>query len=153
MCWPALCPSQPGTSRKRLLARGVSGLVSITSPMRQTSFRRGVRVSAMLVPPVALFAPRVAVVVVTQGLPEAGFVFSNQPQSSHPLGALPEVKVRHEQAGRTAVLRLERLVVVGVGDPGLTTRDGLQREVRGVAAVAKGRDVLGRSLHPFQQGI
>ena len=30
-CWPAQCPSQPGTSRKRLLARGVSGLGSTSS--------------------------------------------------------------------------------------------------------------------------
>jgi hypothetical protein len=57
-----------------LFACGASGRVSTTSPIRQTSFRRGVRVSAILVPPVALLAPRVAVVVVTQGLPEAWFV-------------------------------------------------------------------------------
>src|SRR5215212_5215304 len=153
MCWPALCPSQPGTSRKRLLVRGVSGRVSMTSPMRQTSFRRGIRVSAMLIPPVALFAPGVAVVMVTQGLPEAGFVFGDQPQSSHPLGALPEVEVRHEQAGRTAVLGFERLAAVGVSDPGLTACDLIQRQVRGVATVAESDDVLGGGLDLFKKCV
>src|SRR5215217_4323446 len=153
MCWPALCPSQPGTSRKRLLVRGVSGLVSITSPMRQSSLRRGVLISAILVPPVALLAPGVAVVVVAQGLPEAGFVFSDQPQSSHPLGALPEVEVRHEQAGRTAVLGLERLAAVGVSDPGLAACNLIQRQVRGVAAIAEGDDVLGSGLDLFKKCI
>src|SRR5919106_97724 len=118
----------------RLLVRGVSGRVSTTSPMRQSSLPRA-RISATSVPPVALLAPGVAVVVVAQGLPEAGFVFGDQPQSSHPLGALPEVEVRHERGGRTAVLGLERLAAVGVTDPRLTACDIIQGHIRRVAAV------------------
>src|SRR5215213_8593488 len=120
--------------------------------MRQSSLPRA-RSSATSVPPVALLAPGVAVVVVAEGLPEAGFVFGDQPQSSHPLGALPEVQVRHEQAGRTAVLGLERLAAVGVSDPGLTACDIIQRQVRGVAAVAEGDDVLGSDLYFFKKCV
>src|SRR5215216_2170936 len=109
--------------------------------MRQSSLPRA-RILATSVPPVALLAPGVAVVVVAQGLPEAGLVFGDQPQSSHPLGALPEVEVRHEQAGRTAVLGLERLAAVGVGDPGLTACAIIQRQVCGVAAFAEGDYLL-----------
>src|SRR5829696_8778341 len=136
----------------RLLVRGVSGRASTTLPIRQSSLPRA-RISATSVPPVALLAPGVAVVVVAQGLPEAGFVFGDQPQSSHPLGALPEVQVWDEQAGRTAVLGLERLAGVGVCDPGLTARDLIQRQVRGVAAVAERDDVLGDGLDLFEQGV
>ena len=92
-------------------------------------------------------------VVVAQGLPEAGFVFGHEPEAPYPLGALPEVEVRHEQAGRSAVLGLERLAAVGVSDPGLTACDLIQRQVRGVAAVAEGDDVLGGGLDLFEQGV
>src|SRR5215218_454101 len=110
-----------------LFACSASGRVSTTSPMRQTSFRRGVRVSATLVPPVTLLAPRVAVVVVAECFPEAGFVATQEPQASDPLGALPKVQVWHEQARRTAVLRLQGLAVVRIGDPGLAACGVLQR--------------------------
>src|SRR5215217_450674 len=116
MCWPALCPSQPGTSRNRLFVRGVSGLVSTTSPMRQASLRGA---SAISVSPVALLAPRVAMIVVAEGLPETWLVLGHEPEAPYPLGALPEIEVGDEQAGRTAMLRRERFSFVGVGDPGL----------------------------------
>src|ERR671917_1124633 len=106
MCWPALCPSQPGTSSKRLLVRGVAGRDSTTSPMRQASLGRLISTS---VPPVALLAPGVAVVVVTQRLPEAGYVVGSELQPPHPLGALPEIQVRHQQTRRSSVLWLQGL--------------------------------------------
>src|SRR3712207_8106624 len=55
------CPFQPGTSRNRLFVRGVSGLVSTTSPIRQASLRWALVIS---VSPVTLLAPRIAQVVV-----------------------------------------------------------------------------------------
>src|SRR5215213_738057 len=120
--------------------------------MRQSSLPRA-RSSATSVPPVALLAPGVALVVVAEGLPEAWLVFGDQPQSSHPLGALPEVEVGDEQASRTAMLGLERLAAVGVSDPGLSACDLIQRQVRRVAAVAEGDDVLGSRFDLFQQGV
>src|SRR4051812_9552913 len=69
------------------------------------------------VAPVALLAPRVAVVVVAERLPEAGLVLRHEDEAAHPLGALPEVQMRDEQARGAAVLRLERLAVVLVDDP------------------------------------
>jgi hypothetical protein len=44
--------------------------------------------------------------------------------------------VRDEESCRPAVLRVERLAVVLVGDPGLAAREVLERDVRRVAAVA-----------------
>ena len=45
--------------------------------------------------------------MVAQGLPEAGDVVGSKLQSPHPLGTLPEVQVRHEQADRASVLWLK----------------------------------------------
>src|SRR5262249_61719024 len=69
-----------------------------------------------LVAGIALLVPGVAVVVVAERLPEAGLVLFQQPQAPNPLRALPEVEVRHDQAGRPPVLRLERLVGIAGGD-------------------------------------
>src|SRR5687768_3352154 len=97
-----------------LFARAVSGRLSMTSPMRQVSLPRVRRASATaLISPVALFTPGIPVVVVAQGFPEAGFVVTQEPQASDPLGALPEVQVRHEQARRATVLGLQGLTLVG----------------------------------------
>src|SRR5918993_1004855 len=85
-CWPAMCPSQPGTFRNRLFVRGVSGLVSTTSAIRQASLRGA---PATLITPVALLAPRVAVVVVAERLPEARLVFGHELEAPPPFGTLP----------------------------------------------------------------
>src|SRR5215203_783931 len=114
-CWPALCPSHSETSSTRLLVLGVSGTTPTTSARRQR-----VLYSCTDTP---LVAPGVAVVVVAQGLPEAEDVVGGELQSPHPLGALPEVQVRHEQASRAAVYRLQGLPVVGVGHPRLAARN------------------------------
>ena len=55
--------------------------------------------------PVPLLQPRVAVEVVAGLLPEPGVVVGHHHQPAHPLRALPEVEVRHQQPGRAAVLR------------------------------------------------
>src|SRR5205807_8936018 len=88
---------------------------------------------------VALLEPRVSVVVVAVALPEARLVLGAELDSPHPLRALPEVELRDEQPRPPAVLGLERLAVVGVGDPRLAAGDVLQREIRRVAAVARRR--------------
>src|SRR5215216_2102479 len=121
--------------------------------MRHSSLWGRRRISATSIPPVALLAPRVTVVVVAQGLPEARLVVVEQPEPPDPLGALPEVEVRDEQAGGAAVFRFERGAVVGVGDPGSATRYVLERQIGGVAAVGEGEHVLCTRLDPFEQGI
>src|SRR4029079_3925088 len=68
---------------------------------------------------VTLLTPGIAVIVVAQRLPEAGLVSGQQAEATHPLGALPEIQVRHDQARRSTVCRLQRLAVVGVGHEGL----------------------------------
>src|SRR5829696_3743377 len=72
-----------------------------------------------LIPPVALLAPGVAVVVVAQGLPEARDVVGGELQPPYPFGALPEVEVWHEQPRRSSVLGLQGLPVVCVDHPRL----------------------------------
>ena len=86
---PARCPFQPSTSRTSVRVRGVSSTTSATRARRATS-----------VAPVPLLPPRIAVVVVAVALPEAGLVIVAQCQPAHPLRALPEVEVRHEQPCR-----------------------------------------------------
>src|SRR5580658_2938539 len=72
---------------------------------------------------VALLLPRVTVVVIAVGLPEARHVMIEQLEPPHPLGALPEVQVRDEQPRRAAVLGSERAAAVAEGDPRLTAQD------------------------------
>ena len=74
-------------------------------------------------------------------------------EAAHPLRALPEVEVRHEQPRRAAVLGLERLAVVAERDPRLAARDVLEREVGRVAAVAERDDELGRRLDAVEQRV
>src|SRR3954467_15885036 len=84
---------------------------------------------------VALFSPRVTVVVVTQTLPESGYVAVAQLNGSHPLRGLPEVQMRHQQPRRAAVHRAKRFALVAVDNPGLSTEKVGHRDVGGVAAV------------------
>src|SRR3954453_20626120 len=107
MCWPARCPSHPGTSSVSVAARGVSGAIRATVASRQS------------VALITLFKPGVSAVVVTERLPEARLVLLPEDQPPYPLRPLPEVQGRDEQAGGAAVLGLELLAVVEEGDPGL----------------------------------
>src|SRR4051812_21041274 len=72
---------------------------------------------------VALLAPGVAAVVVAVLLPEPGAVPRAQRDPADPLGALPEVQVRHQHARRPAVLGRQRPPVEFPDDPGLAARD------------------------------
>src|SRR4051794_13387709 len=111
-CWPASWPGQPGTSRISVRAWAVSSTTSVTVAVRHVmragaAAGAGVAASAAnSVAPVALLAPRVAVVVVAGELPEPGLVVDGQRQPAPPLRALPEVQVRDDQARGPAVGRL-----------------------------------------------
>src|SRR3954452_12261323 len=59
---------------------------------------------ARLLPVVALLFPGVAAHVVAVVLPEAGLILGQKLEAAQPLGALPEIKVRHEQPQRPAMI-------------------------------------------------
>src|SRR4051794_26833514 len=141
MCWPARWPSQPGTSRVSVAARGVSGAIAATVATRQS------------VALITLFKPGVSAIVVAERLPEARLVLVHEMQPAHPLRALPEVQVRDEQTGRAAVLGLEVAAVVAVHDPCTSARQVLERKVGGVAAVRERRDIAAERLDPLEQRV
>src|SRR4051794_3742159 len=93
------------------------------------------------VPPVPLLFPWIAVVVVAVGLPEAGLAVVAQLGAAAPLRALPEVQMRDQQPGRAAVLGLQRLATVLVGDPRPSAGQVLEREVGRIAAVTPRGDI------------
>ena len=112
-----------------ILAAAVGALAQHASAVRP----RGMSVAL-----IALLLPLVAAVVVAERLPEPGLVLSTQLEAADPLGALPEVEVGHDEPGRAAVLRRERLAVVLVGDECLAVEDVGQGQVGRVAAVGVG---------------
>src|SRR2546427_4981997 len=63
-------------------------------------------------------------------LPKTGHVLFQELEAAHPLGALPEVEVRHEQAGGPAVLRREPLPIVLQGDQVVRAVQVAERQVR-----------------------
>src|SRR5215472_13193994 len=131
------------------------GTIWPTGSLSGVSRRQPRRVprAARSVSRVALFLPWVAVVVVAVCLPEAGLVGRVEPEAPYPLGALPEVVVRDEQARGAAVLGLERLTSVGEDHPGLAARDVPERQVGRVAAVRVLGHVLGCRLDPFEERV
>src|SRR5882724_7395039 len=103
--------------------------------MTSLSTSRGVRCTGNPSPVavVALLTPRVAVVVIPERFPESGLIAIHQAQLPHPLGALPEVEVRNEEARRATVLGRERRAVVFHRYPCLATGDVGERQVGRVA--------------------
>src|SRR5579864_983154 len=75
--------------------------------------------SASLVAPIAFFFPWISVIIIAQRLPEARFILVDQAQTPHPLGALPEVEVGHQQPCWATVFGCQRLPLIGVDHPGL----------------------------------
>src|SRR5207245_1586233 len=61
---------------------------------------------------IALLAPRIAVRVIPVALPEAQALLIEQQEATHPLHALPSIKMRHDQTQRPAMLGRERRAVV-----------------------------------------
>src|SRR3954471_17351155 len=105
------------------------------------------------VPRIALLFPRVAVVVVAVGLPEAGLVVVAKLKAADPLRALPEVQMRDQQPRRAAVLGLKRLTAVLVGDPRPATDQVLERQVGRIAAVTPRADIAGVGVDAFEQRV
>ena len=128
--WPGM-----GTSRAR-------------SPSRAESQRGAAWASCALAAAggllaVSLFLPGVGVVVVAVALPEAELVVVEELEAAQPLGALPEVALRDEQAQRVAVLGLELLAVERVGQQDVVVIEDRERQV-GRVALLRVRDDVGR---------
>jgi hypothetical protein len=94
-----------------------------------------------------LLLPRIGVVVVAVQLPEAHPVGRHQLELAQELGRLPEVALGHEQPQRGAVVGLERLARVRVGQQHVVVAQELERDVGGVAAVGVGHHVGGVGHH------
>src|SRR5207344_3651807 len=101
---------------------------------------------------VPLLAPRVTVVVIAGGLPEARLVLVQQLDPADPLRRLPEVEMWHQEAGWSTVLGRQVDAVVPVGDPCLAVEQVLERQVRGVAAVRMREREVGRRVNVTHQG-
>src|SRR5262249_60254096 len=79
-----------------------------------------------------LFLPRIAAHVIAPVLPflpETGPVLVHQLDAADPLGALPGVKPRHDQAQRIAVVWLQGLTVVLPGKEAILAEEIVQRQV------------------------
>src|SRR2546422_29394 len=113
------------------------------------------RAGLALIAAIALFLPWIPVVVVAERLPESGTVLVHESQAAHPLGALPEVEMRHDDSRGAAVLGRERLAVVVERHEGLPIHDVGDGDVRGVAAVRESRDEprLGIELDVLEKDV
>src|SRR6202165_4701180 len=103
------------------------------------------------VAPVTLLAPRVAPNVISVRLPEAWLLLVLERYAAHPLGALPEIEVRHEQPHRPAVLWMKWLPVELVHDPRLVPGQVIERAVGRVPAVGENGGEVGSGFDPFEQ--
>src|SRR5215510_4472960 len=89
---------------------------------------------------VSLLEPRVAAVVVSVSLPEAGLVVVEQRDARHELGALPEIQVWDEQSSGPAVIGREWLALELPRDPRLSPGHVGESQVRRVARVRPRED-------------
>src|SRR3954463_6355735 len=144
---PGRCSTRSATSSRSRTAWGTGRATSTTVAVRRPplgAFGTPAPSTAAIGPPptpsvtlVALFAPGVAAVVVAVLLPEPGLVPGHERQPGHPLRALPEVQVRHEQPDRPTVLDRQRAAVEVPDHPGLAPGDVLERQVRGVTGLRR----------------
>ena len=134
-------PGQSATSNTSVRTRGVSSTTSTTVPSCQLSLR------SSAAPATDLHTCG------SRGLPEARLVLVTQLEAAHPLRALPEVQVRHQQAGGAAVLGIERLAVIAECNPGLTVGHVLDRQIGGIAAVTESQHVRSIVLDLLEQRV
>src|SRR5262245_28030563 len=138
-CWPGRCPRQPLTCSARLFTRGVSTARARTAARCHSSRRDNTAGPSITVVP--LFLPGVAVAVVAERFPETTLVVIHEAQSPHPLGALPEVQMRHKQPGWTAMHGVKGCALVTRRDSALAVDEVLDRKVCRVTPVAMRHDV------------
>src|SRR2546421_3308785 len=83
--------------------------------------------------PVAFLGPRVGVVVVAALLPETRTVALHKLQAIKPLGTFVKVKLWHQQAYRSTVLRLQILTIMFESDHHIIVIKVSKREIRRIA--------------------
>src|SRR5689334_3250759 len=107
-----------------------------TTATTRTATTNTYRASARdAVAPVALVAPRIALVVVPVALPEAGLVTGGELEAVQPLRRLPEVQRVQQHPHRPTVLRLQSLTVVLPGDQHVIAEQRREGHVRRVAVL------------------
>src|SRR5512141_2604659 len=94
---------------------------------------------------IALLFPRIGVVVIAARLPVTGPVALAEADPREPLGALPEVQIRHERARRRAVWPRERAAGELVGDE-RARRERLGEAHVGRVAVRRLEDHVARAV-------
>src|SRR5260370_17579532 len=106
--------------------------------------------------------PWVSAYVVAVRFPEPRLLLVLEGDAAHPLRALPEIEVWHEQAQRAAMLGMQRLAVVFEYDPRLMAGQVVEGEARRVApARVDGAELASwlvaseppRHGHPGPQGV
>src|SRR4051794_2910764 len=121
--------SQVGTAPLRGSSRACEGSDGLGAGSRRElasgGGQRGPSAGPSSVTLVPLLLPRVAPVVIAVLLPEAGLVPLQEGDPADPLGALPEVQVRHQHPHRTAVLHRQRAPVELPDQPRLAAGDVL----------------------------
>src|SRR5687767_7089958 len=105
--------------RKRVRSRAPLGPMLISSSRTRSG--------------VALFTPRVTVVVVAAALPVTRLVALGEADAREPLGALPEIKVGDDTAHRRPVRATQRLPVELEGHQRIGGEGLPNRNVGGVA--------------------
>src|SRR5688572_24857297 len=118
--------------RKRVRSRAPLGPVLIASSRTRSG--------------VALFTPRVTVVVVAAALPVTRLVALREADAREPLGALPEVEVGHDAAYGRPVRATQRLPVELEGHQRVGSERLPNRNVRGVTMGRLEHDVPRRRL-------
>src|SRR5262245_34895947 len=81
-----------------------------------TSMPSGGTLAFVVAEAVSLLLPGVSEHVIAAALPEAGRVLGPELDALDPLGGLPGVQARDDQAQRAAVVQADRRPVVGVGE-------------------------------------
>lgn len=99
-------------------------------------------------PPVALFQPGVAVVVVAVDLPEAGFIHRAEFQRAHKLGTFPEVALGNQCPHRETVIWFQKLAVIFVRQQDVVLHHRFNRQIGGVTVIAVCDDILRARFDP-----
>src|SRR4029077_19896422 len=138
-CCPGRCPRQLATSIRKVFIRGVSTTMSRTSATCHSSRRAEPVLPSVTVVP--LFFPWIPTDVIPGRLTEARLVGFHERQAPQPFGALPEIEMRHEQSGGSAVHRLHGRVGVTGYDRALAAHQVIDSEVGCIAALTMSHDV------------
>src|SRR6185437_9262214 len=85
---------------------------------------------------IALLRPGIAMAVISANFPESASIIDAELDGSHPLRALPAVKLRHDQAQRPSMLRRQIAAVMLIGQHDVVVQEFLERQVSGITAVA-----------------